>query len=733
MRTLLPVALLFAAACGSSSPPTMLPVDPPTPTTDPEPVTTKPEVPTTPKHAWPATKKDAIVDTVYGKQVADPYRWLEDEKSADVQAWMAAQDAYARGELAKAPGREALSARLKELFYYDAISAPSHRKGRYFYTRKHANKEKAVVYWKQGEKGAEKVLFDPNTWSTDGTKGLGGWSPTWDGKYVAYAVKENNSDETSTRIIEVATGKDLPDLIAGTKYGGTSWAPDGKGFYYTWVPPVGTKAGGRDVTIAERPGFAEVRFHKLGDDAAKDTVVHPATGSAKTFIGGYVSKDGHWVIVNVSHGWNSTDVYIKDARKKGATFVPIVKGVDALFDVDVWKDQLYITTNDGAPRYRVFKTPATKLDRAAWKEIIPQGDATLQNVSVVGGQLVTTYLRNAASEVEVRSLEGKLVRKLALPPLGTSGGVAGLPDEDTGYFSYTSFTEPSVIYKTSIKSGKVDEWARIKLPVDTSQLETQQVFYPSKDGTKISMFIISKKGTPRDGKAPTILYGYGGFNVNMTPGFSSSRAVWLERGGVYAIPNLRGGGEYGEEWHRGGMLLNKQNVFDDFIGAAEYLVKEKWTSPEHLAISGGSNGGLLTGAAVTQRPELFKAVIIAVPLLDMLRFHLSGSGKTWVPEYGSAEDPEQFAAIWAYSPYRRAVDEGSRVYPAILFDSADHDDRVDPMHARKLAAQLQAVQAGSAPILLRIEKNAGHGGADMVKQQVERTTDQLAWLEVLLK
>ena len=710
----------------------MVPVDPTSSKLEPTPVAV-PVEPAAPKHTWPATRKDAIVDTVYGKQIADPYRWLEDEKSPEVQAWMDAQDNYARGELAKAPGREALAARLKELFYYDSISAPAHRKGRYFYTRKHANKEKSVVYWKQGEKGEEKVLFDPNAWSTDGTKGLGGWVPSWDGKYVAYAVKENNSDETTTRIIDVATGKDLPDTIAGTKYGGASWAPDGKGFYYTWVPPVGATAGGRQVTIAERPGFAEVRFHKLGDDAAKDAVVHPATGSAKTFIGGYVSKDGHWLIVTISHGWNSSDVYIKDARKKDAKFTPIVKGVDALFEVDVWKDQLYITTNDGAPRYRVYKTPATKLDRAAWKEIIPQGDATLQSVGIVGGQLVATYLRNAASEVEVRTLDGKPVRKIALPPLGTSGGVAGLPDEDTGYFGYTSFTEPSVIYKTSIKSGKAEEWARVKLPVDTSQFETQQVFYPSKDGTKISMFIIAKKGTPRDGTAPTILYGYGGFNVNMTPGFSSSRAVWLERGGVYAIPNLRGGGEYGEEWHRAGMLLNKQNVFDDFIGAAEYLVKEKWTSPEHLAISGGSNGGLLTGAAVTQRPDLFKAVIIAVPLLDMLRFHLSGSGKTWVPEYGSAEDPEQFAAIWQYSPYRRAVDEGPRAYPAVLFDSADHDDRVDPMHARKLAAQLQAAQTGTAPILLRIEENAGHGGADMVKQQVERTTDQLAWLESLLK
>ncbi len=710
----------------------MLPVDPPSPKVAPEPVTTNPE-PVAPKRAWPATKKDAIVETVYGKQVADPYRWLEDDKNPDVQAWMSAQDAYARGELAKAPGRDALSARLKELFYYDSISAPSHRKGRYFYVRKHADKEKSIVYWKQGEKGEEKVLFDPNAWSTDGTKGLGGWVPSWDGKYVAYAVKENNSDETTTHVIDVATGKDLPDAIEGTKYGSTSWTPDGKGFYYTWVPPVGTKSGGRDVTIAERPGFAEVRFHKLGDDPSKDALVHPATGSAKTFIAGYISKDGHWLVVTISHGWNSSDVYIKDARKKDAAFTPIVKGVDALFDVEVWKDQLYITTNDGAPRYRVYKTPATKLDRAAWKEIIPQGDATLQSVNVVGGQLVATYLRNAASEVEVRSLEGTLVRKVALPALGTTGGIGGLPDEDTGYISFTSFTEPNIIYKTSIKTGKVDEWARIKLPVDTTQFETQQVFYPSKDGTKISMFIMAKKGTPRDGTAPTILYGYGGFNVNMTPSFSSSRAVWLERGGVYAIPNLRGGGEYGEEWHRTGMLLNKQNVFDDFIGAAEYLIKEKWTSSEHLAISGGSNGGLLTGATVTQRPELFKAVIIAVPLLDMLRFHLSGSGKTWVPEYGSAEDPEQFAAIWAYSPYRRAVDEGPRAYPAILFDSADHDDRVDPMHARKLAAQLQAAQTANAPVLLRIEKNSGHGGADMVKQQVERVTDQLAWLESLLK
>jgi len=724
MRT--PLLVVLVAACGSTAPTRTIPADPPN-----DKVVAKSEVshePSMPEHPWPATRQEAIVETIHGKQVKDPYRWLENAGAPEVQAWMQAQDAYTRGELAKLPGRAELAARLKQLFYYDAVSAPAHRKGRYFYTRKHADKEKSVVYWKQGENGKETVLFDPNTWSTDGSTGLGGWWPTKDGKYVAYSIKENNSDETKTKILEVATGKDLPDLLIGTKYSGASWTPDGKGFYYTWVPPVGG-----EVTIADRPGFAEVRFHKLGTEQAQDAVVHPATRDPKSFIGGGISDDGHWLLVSISHGWNSTDVFLKDARKPKAEWKTLVKGVDATFGVEIWKDQLYIHTNDGAPKYRVFKTPATKLDRAAWKEIIPEGEATLEGVSVVGGQLIATYLRNAATEVEVRTLDGKPVRKVALPALGTSGGISGNPDEDTGYFAYTSFTEPQVIYKTSIKTGKVSEWARIKLPIDTSQLETEQVFYPSKDGKKISMFIISKKGTPKNGKNPTILYGYGGFNVSQTPAFSSSRAVWLERGGVYAIANLRGGGEYGEEWHRDGMLLKKQNVFDDFIAAGEYLVKEGWTSPEHLAISGGSNGGLLVGAVATQRPELFKAVVCGVPLLDMIRYHLSGSGKTWISEYGSAEDPAQFAAIYAYSPYRVAVDAGARAYPAVLFDSSDHDDRVDPLHARKLAAVMQAAQTAKAPILLRIEKNAGHGGADMVKQTVEKIADQYAFLESMLK
>jgi prolyl oligopeptidase len=677
---------------------------------------------------WPATDAVTVTDTVHGKLIADPYRWLEDETAPAVQAWMDDQDRHARAALARSPHRDEIAARLKQLFYYDAVSAPAHRGGRYFYTRKHVDKEKTIVYWKQGEAGAEQVLFDPNGWSADGSTGLGNWSPSWDGRYVAYGVKENNSDESVMHIYDVTAGEDLPDTIEGTKYASASWTPGSDGFYYTWLPPVSA-----EVTVAARPGFAEVRYHQLGTAAAADRIVHPATGSAETFLGGTLSRDGHWLVVTIQHGWRSSDVYLQDTRTPAAGWTTLVAGVDALFDVTVWRDQLYVMTNDGAPKNRVFKVDPAQLERAAWTEIVQETDATLEHAGIVGEHLVLTYLRNAANEIEIRALSGALVRKVELPPLGSSSGISGSPDDDTGYIDFSSFTEPQIIYRTSIRTGETTAWARITLPVDTSQLVTEQVVFASKDGTRISMFLLYKQGTRRDGTNPTILTGYGGFGVSMTPAFASSRAVWLERGGMYAIPNLRGGGEYGEAWHRAGMLQHKQNVFDDFIAAAEYLIAERWTSRAHLAISGGSNGGLLVGAAVTQRPELYQAVVCAVPLLDMLRYHLFGSGKTWVPEYGSADDPAQFEVLYQYSPYRVAVDAGRRAYPAVLFDAADHDDRVDPMHARKLAAVLQAAQTGDAPILLRIERNAGHGGADLVKQQVERSADLLGFLDRVLR
>jgi prolyl oligopeptidase len=692
--------------------------EPPAPTASAEPAAP----------AYPPTRHEDVSDVLHGVKIADPYRWLEDEKSPEVQAWMKAQDEFTRAELAKLPGRESIVKRLEELLYYDAISAPAHYKKRSFYTRKHADKEKTIVYWREGDKGQEKVLFDPNAWSKDGTKGLGGWWPSQDGRYVAYNIKENNADESVMHVYDVVTGKDLADVIPGTKYAGASWTPDAKGFYYTWVPEPSS-----EVSVADRPGFAEVRFHRLGEAPAKDAVIYPATHNAETFLSGELSRDGHWLLATVQHGWNSSDVYFKDARKPSTAWVPLAVGLEATFNVAMWRDRFYVTTNDGAPRYRVFKVDPKTPDRKAWREIVPESDATLERTAVVGEHLALTYLRNAASELELRDLEGKPARKVALPGIGTSLGLVGNPDEDTAYFAFTSFTEPQLIYKASIKTGKIEEWARIKIPVDTSGMVTDQIFYPSKDGTKISMFIIHKKDAVKDGKHPTLLYGYGGFNVNLTPGFASTRAFWLEQGGVYAIPNLRGGGEYGEDWHRAGMKLNKQNVFDDFLSAADALVKEGWTSPEHLAIQGGSNGGLLVGAAMTQAPEKFKAVICGVPLLDMIRYHLFGSGKTWIPEYGSAEDATEFKAIAAYSPYRKAVEGGPVKYPALFMDSADHDDRVDPMHARKFIAAIRQNQAGPAQVLLRIERNAGHGGADLVKQQVARAADQFAFLLSLLR
>jgi prolyl oligopeptidase len=547
----------------------------------------EPAPPTTTATPWPASRRDTTSDTLHGVVVADPYRWLEDERAAETQAWMTAQDDYARAELAKQPGRDALAKRLTEVFYYDAVSAPTHAGGRFFFTRKLASKEKNVVYWKQGEAGAEQVLFDPNTWSADGSSGLKGWWPSYDGKRVAYARSENNADESVTRVFDLATGKDLPDVVEGTKYADISWTPDGAGFYYTWVPPVDA------VPVADRPGFAELRFHRLGDDPAKDAVVYPATKDAETFLGGYLSRDGHWLFATVQHGWNSSDWYVRDQRKAGAAFVPLVVGVPANFSVTAWRDVFYVHTNDGAPRYQIFKVDPKKPARADWKVLVAESDATLESMGIVGEHLVLTYLRNAASEVEVRSLAGKLVRKVPLPPLGTSGGISGNPDEDTGYFSYSSFTEPSVIY-------------------NTTQLVAEQVFYPSKDGTKISMFILHRKDVTRTGKTPTILYGYGGFNVS-----ADAELRVVARGVAGAGRRVRHpqparrrrvrrglarGRHAAEEAERVRRLHRRRRVPDrrrlDLAGQA--------------GDRGGSNGGLLVGAAMTQRPDLFGAVVCAV-------------------------------------------------------------------------------------------------------------------------
>jgi prolyl oligopeptidase len=676
---------------------------------------------------YPDTKRDAVVDEIHGTRVADPYRWLEDASKPEVKQWMAAQDKLARGYLAGLPGREKLTARLKELFYLDSISPPRHFGTRYFYMRTHKDKEKAILYWKEGAAGDEKVLIDPNTLSTDGSTSLGAWVPSWDGKTLVYGLKLNNSDEAILHTMEVATGKisDV-DVIAGGKYAEPSWTPSGDGFFYTWVPPLSDS-----VTPSERPGFAEVRFHKLGADPVRDAVVHEKTGNPQTFLGAFASKDGHWLLAFIQHGWNATDVYFRDLRTKDNGWHPFVVGKPFQYNVDVHKDVFYVTTNEDAPRWRVFRADPKKPTRASWREIVAERkDVVIESAGVVGNRLAVRTMRNASSGLEVRGLDGKSIRELPLPGIGTVAAFVGDEDEDDAYFAFTSFTTPPQIFKTSMKKGGADLWAEIKVAIDPTPYTVEQVWYPSRDGTKISMFVVRRKDMPRDGSTPFLLTGYGGFNIPMTPSFGASLFVWLDAGGGFALPNLRGGGEYGEEWHKAGMREHKQNVFDDFAAAAQWLIDSKYTRADKLGIRGGSNGGLLMGAAVTQHPELFRAVICQVPLLDMIRYHLFGSGKTWVPEYGSAEDPNEFKWLLGYSPYQK-VKQGTE-YPSLLMMSADSDDRVDPMHARKMTAELQWAQGGAPqkgrPVVMRIEKHSGHGGADLVKQAVEQATDSYAFL-----
>ena len=672
--------------------------------------------------AYPESRRGDDADTLNGVRVADPYRWLEDEKSPEVQAWMKAQDDFARAQLGKLPRREAIAARLKELMYLDRLGAPTKRGSRLFLSKRSATQEKAVVYFKEVAGGDEKVLLDPNAWAADGSASLGAWAVTWDGKRVAYVVRRNNSDEGELHVMEIDSLKESDvDRIPGMKFGGPSWNADGSGFFYTWMPT------DKSIPVSERQGFAEIRFHKLGEAPAGDKVWREKLGNPTNLMFAQATKDGHWLVLDVEHGSaSSNDLYLRDLRLGAeGTWVPVVVDQAGHYSLDVYRDRLYIETNDGAPRGRLFSADAASPARAGWQEIVPQhGEDVLQSVSVVGGKLALGWLHDVASRLEVRNLDGSLVREQPLPGRGSASGLFGDEDDDDAYFAFTSYTTPNEIQKTSITSGETSLYFRLKVPVDPAQLESTQVFYLSKDGTRVPLWLVYKKGLAKDGKAPALLEGYGGFRISLGPSFSPNAIAWVEQGGVYAVANLRGGGEYGEEWHKAGMLDKKQNVFDDMIGAAEYLIKEGYTSAGRLTAQGGSNGGLLMGAIETQRPELFGAILCGVPLLDMVRYPKFGVARFWVPEYGDPNNAAQLQTLLAYSPYHR-VKEGTR-YPATLLDSADSDDRVDPMHARKFAAELQHATTGG-PVLLRIERHSGHGGADLIRATVERMADQFAF------
>jgi prolyl oligopeptidase len=672
---------------------------------------------------YPASRVGPDSDLLHGERVADPYRWLEDAKSPEVQLWMGAQDQLARARLRALPERDAIAARLKELMYVDQIFAPVQRGGRYFFSRRRAAEEKAVVYWKKGKKGAEHVLLDPNGWSSDGSVSLTGWEPSWSGKLVAFRKSENNSDEATMAVMEVDTGKVREiDTIAGAKYAMASWTPKDEGFYYTWLPTPSPA-----IPSSERPGYATVRFHQLGTDPAQDPVLHDKTGDPSKFLGAYVSRDGRWLLLRVDHGWTASDAYVMDLRAPAAkrSWKPLATGGKWHYSVQAYGGRFYVHTDEAAPNWRVLRVDPARPAREQWQEVVAErADATLSEVSVLGGKLALHYLKDAASQLEIRELDGELVRQLPLPTIGTVTGPTGRDDDDEAFFAFESFTVPPEVYSTSIASGKTTLRARVQVPIDPTAYSVEQAFLRSKDGTRISMFLVVPKGFRRDGQGRALLSGYGGFQVAETPIFRASIYPWIERGGVFALANLRGGGEYGESWHRAGMRLQKQHTFDDFIAAAEYLIAEKVTRPERLAIRGASNGGLLLGAVITQRPELFAAALCGVPLLDMVRYHQFGSGKTWISEYGSADDPELFRTLVGYSPYHH-VRAGTK-YPSLLLLSADSDDRVDPMHARKFAAAMQAASAGG-PVLLRIERKAGHAGADLIKATVEKTADEYAF------
>ncbi|HRI69193.1 MAG TPA: prolyl oligopeptidase family serine peptidase [Polyangium sp.] len=701
---------------------TALSCTPPQPPPTPKPVATvaPPAAPKGP--AYPVTKREEVTDVYFSTRVTDPYRWLEDGNSPDVQAWVKAQDDLTRAELNKLAGREELTAKLKSLSYLEIVRPPVRRGARSFYVRKEASQEKPIVYVRDGDKGAERVLLDPTTMSSDGSTSLGAWVPSYDGKFVAYVAHPNNADAGVVRVRDVATGKDSAvDVIEGGKYAIPRWTPKNDGFYYIGLPT------DPNIKPADLPGHSEVKFHKLGQPASADELILEKNADAETELDLVVSRDGRFLVVMVIHGGDVNGIKFLDNLNKKAGWIDLVKDYEGSMSAFAHENRIYLRTTQDAPRGKLVVIDPAKPEKNNWKDLVPESpDSVLEDVHIVGGHLSLTYLHKASSVLSIHSLDGKKIRDVTLPGIGSSSGVVGQVDEDTAYYSFTSYTYPGSIYEIKVKTGESKEWYKSKAPVNPAPFVVEQVFYPSKDKTQISMFVVRRKDAPLDGSSPLLLTGYGGFNNSETPGFSPTLYTWLEAGGTIAMPNLRGGAEYGEAWHKGGMLGNKQNVFDDFISGAEWLIKNGYTKSEKIAAWGGSNGGLLVAAVAVQRPELFKAILCAVPVIDMLRYPLFGDGKTWVAEYGSPQDEPMFRALLAYSPYHN-VKKVPTGYPAFLMLSADADDRVHPMHAWKMTAALQAAQTTDKPILMRVERHAGHRGADSIKSRVEQSADMLAF------
>ena len=678
----------------------------------------------------PKVKTDMVEDTVQGHKISDPYRWLEDPNSPDTQEYVRQELAYTRSILDPLPGREQIQKRLTQLVSIGTITAPQVAGQDYFYTRRGGAQNQPILLVREGVHGKDRVLVDVNILASDGTVALDWWFPSKDGKYVAYGTSASGSEESTLHLIESATGKLLSDTIDRTRFASVAWKKDSSGFYYTRHPKKG------DVPAGEEVYHVKVFYHTLGADPANDPLIFDSMtvgeGHTPQDIPAVqlADDDDRWLLVTVFEGWSKSELYLQDL-KAGTPPVEITQGKNFLYSGEIFQGKLYIVANEDAPRYRVFTVDAANAKRENWKEIIAQTDAVLQGVSVLGGRLFGQYEKNASSQLKEFELDGKPVGDISLPAMGTVSGILGKWDRKETFFGFQSFTVPPSVYQVDFSTRKTSLWDKVDTPgIDPSAYEVKQVWYASKDGTKVPMFVFHKKGLPLNGKNPTLLTGYGGFNISLTPSFVGGRYLWLEHGGVFAVANLRGGAEFGEDWHRAGMLEKKQNVFDDFIAAAEFLISDKITDKEHLAIQGGSNGGLLMGVMITQRPDLFRAVVCQVPLLDMLRYQNFQIAKLWIPEYGSADDPKHFDWLYAYSPYHH-VKPGTE-YPAIMFMTADTDTRVDPMHAKKMAALMQAEatngQSHERPIVLRIEPKAGHGAGKPITKQIEEGMDIYSFL-----
>jgi prolyl oligopeptidase len=672
---------------------------------------------------YPAAPKGGVVDDYHGVSVADPYRWLEDADSTETRQWIAGENAVTEKYLHALPARRTLRKRLEALWDYEKFGVPFQRSGRYFYSKNNGLQNQSVLYVMDGLKGEPKVLLDPNGLSKDGTVALDSFSISEDGRLMAYSLAASGSDWVEWRVRDVQTAEDLPDHLKWSKFSGAAWAHDGSGFYYNrYAEPQAGKQ------LEQANYNQQVCFHRTGTPQADDTLVYERPDHKEWMFGAEVTDDGKYLVLEVAKDTGARNgVFVKDLMKPDSGFTELLKDFDAQYSLVGNEGSLFwFKTNLDAPRGRLIAIDIDHPEKDRWRSLIPEVRETLEGVSLVHDSFVATYLKDAHSVVRHFDLAGKYLGAIDLPGLGAAGGFGGRREDAETFYSYSGFTAPPTVYRYDFVSGKTEVFREPKVDFNPDEFTSEQVFYTSKDGTRVPMFIAYKNGLKRDGTAPTVLYGYGGFNASMTPFFSVTNLVWMEMGGIFAMPGIRGGGEYGEEWHLAGTVARKQNVFDDFIAAAEYLIREKYTSTPKLAISGGSNGGLLVGACLVQRPDLFGAAMPAVGVMDMLRYQKFTIGWAWASDYGTSDDPDQFKALYAYSPLQN-IKPGVK-YPATIITTGDHDDRVVPAHSFKFAATLQAAQAGDAPILIRIDTKAGHGGGKPTAKVLDEIADKYAFL-----